>query len=58
MSTSLKAFIEMALILAALVIGYRLGQEQVRREAVDAGAAKHIFTDEYGNTEYKWLSTE
>jgi len=48
------SFFEMALILAALVIGFDKGKRQIRAEAVRAGVASWVITDDYGTKEFRW----
>jgi hypothetical protein len=35
--------------------GWSVGRRRLRVEAIKAGHARHVITDEYGHTEFQWL---
>lgn len=45
----------MALVLGAFFLGRSMGAKSVRVEAIKAGHAKHVITDDLGNTAFQWL---
>lgn len=51
------AIVVLSIVLCAVLIGagWHCGRRAFRVEAIKAGHARHVITDEYGHTDFQWL---
>lgn len=49
------ALVAVLLVCGGIQTGWWLGRRALRVEAIKAGHAKHVITDDLGHTDFQWL---